>query len=167
MQVRCQTRIVELFSEGLYASPNKAIEELVANSFDAGALRVLVMHSANMHDQDATIAVMDDGEGMGIDGLKQHWLIGVSNKRALENLPKGRQQIGQFSICRPVSSRDFPPDPSVPLMLPAARFRSRGPGSWPITTRELVRTPAIRGIGPNNAARMLIQKEPSGERRLT
>jgi hypothetical protein len=91
-------RIVELFSEGLYASPNKAIEELVANSFDAGALRVIVLHSANMHDQDATIAVIDDGEGMGIDGLKQHWLIGVSNKRALDQLPKGRQQIGQFGI---------------------------------------------------------------------
>ena len=29
------TRIVELFSEGLYTSPNKAVEELVANSFDA------------------------------------------------------------------------------------------------------------------------------------
>ncbi len=91
-------RIVELFSEGLYASPNKAIEELVANSFDAGALRVLVLHSANMHDQDATIAVIDDGEGMGIEELKKHWLIGVSNKRALERLPKGRQQIGQFGI---------------------------------------------------------------------
>jgi hypothetical protein len=91
-------RIVELFSEGLYASPNKAIEELVANSFDAGALRVLVLHSANMHDQDATIAVIDDGEGMGIEGLKQHWLIGVSNKRALAKLPKSRQQIGQFGI---------------------------------------------------------------------
>ena len=91
-------RIVELFSEGLYASPNKAIEELVANSFDAGALRVLVLHSANMHDQDATIAVIDDGEGMGIEGLKKHWLIGVSDKRALEKLPKGRQQIGQFGI---------------------------------------------------------------------
>ena len=73
-------RIVELFSEGLYASPNKALEELVANSFDAGAQRVLVIHSANLHDQDATIAVMDDGDGMGVDGLKQHWLIGVSNK---------------------------------------------------------------------------------------
>ena len=34
----------------------------------------------------------------GIDGLKQHWLIGVSNKRVLEKLPKGRQQIGQFGI---------------------------------------------------------------------
>jgi Histidine kinase-, DNA gyrase B-, and HSP90-like ATPase len=72
-------RIVELFSEGLYASPNKAVEELVANSFDAGALRVIVLHSANMHDQDATIAVIDDGEGMGIDGLKQHWLIGANS----------------------------------------------------------------------------------------
>jgi hypothetical protein len=91
-------RIVELFSEGLYASPNKAVEELVANSFDAGAQRVLVLHSANMHDQDATIAVIDDGEGMGVDGLKQHWLIGVSNKRSIQVLPKGRQQIGQFGI---------------------------------------------------------------------
>ena len=91
-------RIVKLFSEGLYSSPNKAIEELVANSFDAGARRVLVLHSANMHDQDATIAVIDDGEGMGMEGLKQHWLIGVSNKRAIEKLPMGRQQIGQFGI---------------------------------------------------------------------
>src|SRR6266508_1030910 len=98
IDVRLSYRIVQLFSEGLYASPNKAIEELVANSFDAGALRVLVLHSANMHDQDATIAVIDDGEGMGIEGLKKHWLIGVSYKRALEKLPKGRQQIGQFGI---------------------------------------------------------------------
>jgi hypothetical protein len=91
-------RIVELFSEGLYSSPNKAIEELVANSFDAGALRVLVLHSANLHAQDATIAVIDDGEGMGIEDLKKHWLIGVSNKRNIQKLPKGRQQIGQFGI---------------------------------------------------------------------
>ena len=37
IDVRLSYRIVRLFSEGLYASPNKAIEELVANSFDAGA----------------------------------------------------------------------------------------------------------------------------------
>lgn len=91
-------KIVALFSEGLYASPNKAIEELVANSFDAGAQRVSVLLSTNLHDQDATIAVIDDGEGMGIKGLKQHWLIGVSNKRKLGKLPRGRQQIGQFGI---------------------------------------------------------------------
>src|SRR5256885_6700550 len=67
-------RIVELFSEGLYASPNKAIEELVANSFDAGATRVGVLLSANLHEQDASIAIVDNGEGMDEAGLKQHWL---------------------------------------------------------------------------------------------
>ena len=99
IDVRLSYRIVELFSEGLYASPNKAVEELVANSFDAGALTVLVLLSRNLHDQDASIAVIDDGEGMGVEGLKQHWLIGISNKRRLAGkLPRGRQQIGQFGI---------------------------------------------------------------------
>src|SRR3979490_554185 len=79
--VRLSYRIVRLFSEGLYASPNKAIEELVANSFDAGARRVAVFLPADFHDQGATIAVLDDGEGMDSNGLKQHWLIGKSYKR--------------------------------------------------------------------------------------
>ena len=57
-------KIVELFSEGLYASPNKAIEELVANAFDAGGQNVHVMLSENLSDQNATIVVADDGEGM-------------------------------------------------------------------------------------------------------
>jgi hypothetical protein len=99
IDVRLSYRIIELFSEGLYASPNKAIEELVANSFDAGAQTVQVLLSANLHRQDASIVVIDDGEGMGIEGLKQHWLIGISNKRRLsDKLPRGRQQIGQFGI---------------------------------------------------------------------
>ena len=98
IEVRLSYRIVELFSEGLYTSPNKAVEELVANSFDAGALRVHVLLSSNLHDQDATIAVFDDGEGMDHEGLKLHWLIGISNKRKLSELPRGRQQIGKFGI---------------------------------------------------------------------
>lgn len=98
IDVRLSYKIVELFSEGLYASPNKAIEELVANSFDAGAQRVGVFLSADLHDQNATIAVVDDGIGMDAEGLKRHWLIGISNKRDLSKLPKGRQQIGKFGI---------------------------------------------------------------------
>ena len=98
IDVRLSYRIIELFSEGLYASANKAVEELVANSFDAGAQRVQVLLSPNLHDQDATIVVIDDGEGMDAVGLKQHWLIGISDKRRLAILPKGRQQIGKFGI---------------------------------------------------------------------
>src|SRR5436190_1288581 len=76
IDVRLSYRIVRLFSEGLYASSNKAIEELVANSFDAGALQVAVFLPADFHEQSASIAVLDDGEGMDASGLKQHWLIG-------------------------------------------------------------------------------------------
>ena len=98
IEVRLSYRIVELFSEGLYTSPNKAVEELVANSFDAGAQRVHVLLSSNLHAQDATIVVIDDGEGMDREGLKHHWLIGTSNKRKLPELPLGRKQIGKFGI---------------------------------------------------------------------
>ena len=98
IEVRLSYRIVELFSEGLYTSPNKAVEELVANSFDAGAQKIHVLLSSNLHDQDATITVFDDGEGMAQEGLKRHWLIGISNKRKLSALPRGRQQIGKFGI---------------------------------------------------------------------
>ena len=98
IEVRLSYRIVELFSEGLYASPNKALEELVANSFDAGARQVHVLLSSNLHDQNATIVVIDDGEGMDQEGFKQHWLIGISNKRALPALPRDRKQIGKFGI---------------------------------------------------------------------
>ncbi|MBL9213985.1 MAG: ATP-binding protein [Opitutaceae bacterium] len=91
-------RIIELFSEGLYASPNKAIEELVANAFDAGARHVQVILAPDLHKDDSTIVVVDDGEGMDNVGLKDHWLIGVSRKRDLTKLPLNRQQIGKFGI---------------------------------------------------------------------
>src|SRR5690349_17798852 len=98
IDVRLSYRIVRLFSEGLYAGPNKAIEELVANSFDAGARHVAVALPADFHEQNATIAIADDGEGMDAAGLRQHWLIGKSLKRDLAKLPLGRQQIGKFGI---------------------------------------------------------------------
>ncbi len=95
VDVRLSYKIVELFSEGLYSSPTKAIEELVANSFDAGAQQVRVLLSPNLTDQDATIVIFDDGEGMDTGGLKQHWLIGTSNKRKPTAIPRSRQQIGK------------------------------------------------------------------------
>src|SRR5512137_3023335 len=99
IDVRISYRIIQLFSEGLYSSPNKAIEELVSNSFDAGANNVHVIVAPDLLAQDAAIVVIDDGVGMDEAGLKEHWLIGVSNKRdPSRSPPKGRAQIGKFGI---------------------------------------------------------------------
>lgn len=96
--VRISYRIIELFSEGLYTTPNKAIEELVSNAFDAGATNVHVILSPDRTVPGAFIAVIDDGIGMQPDDLRRHWLIGVSNKREIKKPPKGRKQIGKFGI---------------------------------------------------------------------
>jgi len=97
--VRIGFRIVELFSDGLYSSPNKAIEELVSNSFDAGARNVHVVLSPDRTTAESIIAVIDDGVSMDESGLRQHWLIGDSNKRRPDlDKPLGRKQIGKFGI---------------------------------------------------------------------
>jgi Holliday junction resolvase len=99
IDVRISYRIIQLFSEGLYSSPSKAIEELVSNSFDAGATNVHVLLAPDLTTDEATIVVIDDGDGMDEDGLRQHWLIGVSDKRGESRKPpKGRPQIGRFGI---------------------------------------------------------------------
>jgi len=72
IDVKISHRIIQLFSEGLYSSPNKAVEELVSNSFDAGAENVHIILSPDLRDPNATVVVIDDGEGMNNECLKKH-----------------------------------------------------------------------------------------------
>ncbi len=95
--VHISFRIIQLFSEGLYQSPHKAIEELVVNSYDADARNVHVILSPDRAADDSFIAVIDDGSGMDAVDLRQHWLIGDSNKRD-PAVHLQRKQIGKFGI---------------------------------------------------------------------
>ena len=97
IDVRISRRIIQLFSEGLYSSPHKAIEELVSNSFDADAQNVHVVLSSDLTDSHATLVVIDDGEGMDVNTLKEHWIIGRSTRRSKAS-KSGRKPIGKFGI---------------------------------------------------------------------
>lgn len=97
IDVKISHRIIQLFSEGLYSSPNKAIEELVSNSFDAGANNVHILLDPDLRDPGATIVIIDDGEGMNGDGLKKHWIIGESTRRRSDGSSR-RKPIGKFGI---------------------------------------------------------------------
>lgn len=96
--VKISYRIIELFSGGLYSSPNKAIEELVANSFDALASNVHIVLPNDINHSDATIWVVDDGVSMDDAGLKQLWKIASSTKRNPGSESKTRPPIGRFGI---------------------------------------------------------------------
>jgi histidine kinase/DNA gyrase B/HSP90-like ATPase len=99
IDVRVSYRIIQLFSDGLYSSPNKAVEELVSNSWDAGAENVHVLVPPDPEVNDGQIVVIDDGIGMDGKGLRQHWLLGDSAKRSPAAIhPKGRKPIGRFGI---------------------------------------------------------------------
>ena len=91
--------IIRLFSEGLYQSPHKAIEELVANSFDAGAelVSVVVPQAVADGSADGLLWVIDDGCGMNDDGFRQLWRVADSPKASGEE-QNGRRPIGQFGI---------------------------------------------------------------------
>ena len=90
--------IIERFSEGLYSSPNKTFEELVTNSYDAGAHSVWVYLPHDFAARDATLVVVDDGESMDLEGLQQLWRIGGSNKRSDQPPPGRTRPVGKFGI---------------------------------------------------------------------
>ncbi|MDE1849728.1 MAG: ATP-binding protein [Candidatus Micrarchaeota archaeon] len=94
--VRLNYRIIELFSAGLYSSPNKAFEELVSNSYDAFASEVCIFTPQQIT-KNSMIVVCDNGDSMNIAELRDLWQIGESKKPLMEE-KKGRLQIGQFGI---------------------------------------------------------------------
>ncbi|MBK9013524.1 MAG: ATP-binding protein [Saprospiraceae bacterium] len=95
-QLKLATELLSFFSAGLYSSPNKAFEELVSNSYDAGATQVSVYVPMDKGLPDSILWVADNGSSMDKEGLKQFWKIGSSNKR--DNQSQERLPIGKFGI---------------------------------------------------------------------
>ena len=98
--VHISYEIIHLFSEGLYKSPHKAIEELVTNGYDANARRVHVLLPESDEEsvtETTSLWVIDDGHGMDVSGFRQLWSIANSDKTDVEER-FGRPIIGQFGI---------------------------------------------------------------------
>lgn len=98
IHVTLSYRIIELFSAGLYSSPNKAFEELVCNSYDANASKVGVYVSSDLSVEGSYLWVCDNGESMDHDELKNLWKVGESTKRLHGDGDSDRLPIGRFGI---------------------------------------------------------------------
>lgn len=101
LTVQISYEIIRLFSEGLYQSPHKAIEELVTNGWDAGARNVHVLLPRMGEDApplEDSLWVIDDGSGMTEKAFRLLWRVADSPKENIDIGPAGRPPIGQFGI---------------------------------------------------------------------
>lgn len=94
-------RIIEHFSDHLYSSENKAVEELVSNGFDAQATDVYV-YTPGSYVSDRVV-VWDNGWSMDVSGLKDLWSIASSPKEEMGRVARAegrreRRMIGKFGI---------------------------------------------------------------------
>ncbi len=98
--VHISYEIIRLFSEGLYQSPQKAIEELVSNSYDAeaGAAHVLLPREDEEAEPLQPLWVIDNGNGMDAAGFFQLWRVADSTKTDVDPAATERPPIGQFGI---------------------------------------------------------------------
>ncbi|SFV15435.1 ATP-binding protein [Pseudoduganella namucuonensis] len=97
IKVELSTRFLEHFSEQLYSSPQKAFEELISNSWDAGADFVDVRISGDLGSSNATMCIFDNGVSMDEAGLRELWHIAFSPKRD-HPIQHGRSVVGKFGI---------------------------------------------------------------------
>jgi Histidine kinase-, DNA gyrase B-, and HSP90-like ATPase len=93
LPVRVDKSHLVTIGERLYAESVELVRELVNNAYDADATEVHV----SMTDEE--IRVGDNGLGMDLDGLREYFTIGTSDKRLHpRSLRFGRPRIGQFGI---------------------------------------------------------------------
>src|SRR4029077_17231602 len=99
LPVRVDKSHLITIGERLYAESVELIRELVNNAYDADATEVCV----SIGDDD--IRVQDNGLGMDLEGLREYFTIGTSDKRIHPRSPRfGRPRIGQFGIGGPPSA---------------------------------------------------------------
>jgi hypothetical protein len=98
IEVDVSYQIIRQVSSQLYTNPRKAVEELVCNSYDAGANECHVNTPASETD---FLAVLDDGSSMDMDGFEWLWSVAKSPKAeelGEDRVNHGRKQIGKFGV---------------------------------------------------------------------
>ena len=105
---RARARILALLGDQLIGSDQLAIFELVKNAYDADASLVTV-RLLDVDSPNPTIRVVDDGDGMDLEVIRNIWLEPASNHREeqrkegrrtpiFNRLPLGEKGVGRFAV---------------------------------------------------------------------
>jgi hypothetical protein len=105
---RPKARLLLQLGDQLIKNESVALLELVKNSYDADAKKVLVSMTKLADPQKARIIIEDDGDGMDVEIIEKVWMEPGSNykekiflskkKSKLNRLPIGEKGIGRFGV---------------------------------------------------------------------
>jgi signal transduction histidine kinase len=106
-QLKPRARILRTFGDELISSETVAVIELVKNSYDADATRVLVRFTAPLEVGSGAIDVVDDGHGMSTETVTTVWMEPATLFRVAERRSEvhGRRVLGEKGIGRFAASR--------------------------------------------------------------
>lgn len=106
-QLKPRARILRTFGDELISSETVAVIELVKNSYDADATRVLVRFTGPLEEGAGAIDVIDDGHGMSTETVTTVWMEPATLFRAVERRSEiqrrrvlGEKGIGRFAASR-------------------------------------------------------------------
>jgi hypothetical protein len=92
--------LIKKLGQESIANKNVAILELIKNSYDANASKVVV-HLEDVQSKDAVISIEDNGEGMTATDLENKWLnIATPNKGQGKPKKGSRIQVGEKGLGR-------------------------------------------------------------------
>lgn len=98
--LRFASDILSRLGEELISDPDQGIIEIVRNSYDADATKCEVTLN-NTEGPGGSIVIVDNGDGMTTDAIKDGWLVvGRSAKAANRITPKGRRVVGDKGLGR-------------------------------------------------------------------
>jgi hypothetical protein len=103
-----RARILQLLGDELIGSPRLAVYELVKNAYDADASKVRVSFRG-LDSSNPYIVVIDDGEGMDLNTIRDVWLVPGASHRVDQRgeekrtpkygrLPLGEKGLGRFAV---------------------------------------------------------------------
>jgi Histidine kinase-, DNA gyrase B-, and HSP90-like ATPase len=91
--------LIRQFSHQLYTNSRKAVEELVCNSYDAGATQC---HVSVPRNKSEALLVLDNGTSMNLEGLQALWHVAkspkIENEAGYRIGSRRRAQIGKFGV---------------------------------------------------------------------
>lgn len=104
--LRPRARLLRTLGNDLISSDKVALIELVKNSYDADASKVLIRFLGPLDEGKGQIEVWDDGHGMDVDTLQSVWLeIATDTKKKNPRSEGGRRVLGEKGIGRLAGAR--------------------------------------------------------------